>query len=92
MPLVKIAYTELRGDFCSYLLDYSRTLLIMKEFGDHYAQFPLDCEALLENQEYIESLKMFSGIYHGMINETREFLERTTIIKETIEIYLNNKN
>ena len=91
VPDVKVAYKELRDDLYNYILGFSRTLFVVKEEDDQIIQIPSDYEALLENREYIESIKMFEGIYRGMVGNTKNFLKETIILKHTIETYLNTK-
>jgi len=84
-------YTELRDDFYNYILKFPRTLFVTKmDKNQRRIQIPTDYEQLLENVEYVESLKMFSGIYLINLNRTKEYLNKTKILKEKIEDYINH--
>lgn len=84
-------YTELRDDFYNYILKFPRTIFVTKmNKNQRRIQIPTNYEQLLENVEYIESLKMFSGIYLINLNRTKEYLNKTKILKEKIEEYIKH--
>lgn len=84
-------YTELRDDFYNYILKFPRTIFVTKmDKNQRRIQIPTNYEQLLENVEYIESLKMFSGIYLINLNRTKEYLNKTKILKEKIEEYIKH--
>jgi hypothetical protein len=83
-------YTELRDDFYNYILIFPRTIFVTKmDKNQRRIQIPVNYSQLLENVEYVESLKMFSGIYIMNLNGTKEYLNKTKILKEKIEEYIN---
>lgn len=84
------SYTELRDDFYNYILKFPRTLFVTKkDKNQRNIQIPINYGQLLENVEYVESLKMFKGIYVLDLNITKEYLNQTEILTEKIEEYLN---
>lgn len=83
------AYTELRDDFYNYILKFPRTQFISKKDKNlKDIQIPINYEQLLKNVEYVESLKMFSGLYVLNLKATKLYLEETKILKGEIEEYL----
>lgn len=89
----KDIYTELRDDFYNYMLKFPRTLFITKQNDEGlWTQVPINYDFLLENNEYIESLKMFSGIYYINLISTKDYLNETKALKSKIEKYLNEND
>ena len=83
------AFNELRDDFYNYILKFPRTLFITKKDKNLIkVQIPVNYEQLMENTEYIESLKMFSSIYIMDLNFTKWYLNETKVLKEELEAYL----
>ncbi|WP_228853517.1 hypothetical protein [Aegicerativicinus sediminis] len=84
-------YTELRDDFYNYILKFPRTIFVTKmDKNQRRIQIPTNYAQLLENVEYVESLKMFSGIYLINLNETKEYLSKTKILREKMEEYIDH--
>ncbi|TVZ60188.1 hypothetical protein NA63_2738 [Flavobacteriaceae bacterium MAR_2010_105] len=85
------ANNELRDDFYNYILKFPRTIFITKrdEANKTDIQIPINYKQLLENIEYIESLKMYSSIYDMDLNATKDYLNKTRLLKEKINTYLN---
>jgi len=83
------AYTELRDDFYHYMLDYSRFLFI-SSIDDNYERkmIPTDFEKLKNNNGFIESIKMYLGVYDGFDKMVIETINSSETLKQNIELTL----
>ncbi len=64
VPSTRAAYNDVRDDFYHYMLEFMTTEFISKLLanGDR-SRFPRDYKALINNQEFIESLKLYSEVF-----------------------------
>ena len=83
------SYNELRDDFYHYMLDYSRFLFI-SSYNDKNERImiPTDFEKLKNNNGFIESIKMYLGVYDGFDNKAIESINSSKTLKENIELTL----
>lgn len=90
-PSTQSVYKELRDDFYNYMLEFPRTKFITKlDESGTYIQEPVNYQMLLENTEYVESLKMFTGIYDLNLRVTKDYTKQTKALKQEIENYLKS--
>jgi len=89
IPDVIRAYDELRDDFYHYMLDYSRFLFI-SSYNDKYERnmIPTDFQKLKNNYGFIESIKMYLGVYEGFDDMAIESIKSAKTLKQNIELTL----
>ncbi len=93
IPNIKAEYTELRDDFYNYMLKFPRTLFkTIIANGYSTGQIPHNYDALLNNNEYIESLKMYLSIYGSNLKSTITFKKSTEKLLEELKLYIENHN
>ena len=93
IPDVIRAYNELRDDFYHYILDYQRFLFV-RTFHEEYKKdmmVPTDFEKLKNNNGFIESIKMFLGVYDAFDNKAIESIKSAKTLKQNIELTLEKK-
>jgi len=86
------AYNELRDDFYHYILDYSRFLFI-STLNDEYKKqtmIPANFEKLKNNNGFIESLKIYYGVYNAFDEMAVESIESAKTLKQNIQRNLKN--
>ena len=86
---VSIGLTE---DFGSYMLDYIRKDFITADDLTLriYTLHPRNYNALREKGEFLESLKMYLGVYSTYENSINNAKKATNVLKNNIESYLKN--
>ena len=82
----------LSEDFNNYILKFIRTLFIsQRDKNNKRIQIPVNYDDLLENIEYVESLKSYSQAYRLYLNASKRYLNETKVLKREIEAYLIDK-
>ena len=86
---------EMRDDFYHYILDYLREEFIYTTITDEDNSKeiikPRNYGSLLNNVEFIQSLKVYSPIQHGFLNECVDVLQETKKVLQLIKEELNEK-
>ena len=90
LPGVKAGFVELRDDFYNYMLDFLR-----KEFQSIGSNMeiriaiPYDYDSLIQNKEYLESLKTYVSVFDYYEIKAESSLRETEKLKQQIEEYLD---
>lgn len=90
IPNVNLAYQDVRDDYYHYMLDYlRREFITVGTDGNTKKIYPVSYDLLLENREYIESLKTYLTIFNFYRDRSMEAIEESEALKIQIENYLN---
>jgi hypothetical protein len=90
IPDVERSFNELRDDFYHYMLDYARFLFVAT-FDEEYNQImmiPADFEKLKNNNEFIQSIKLYLIIYGEFDLILVESIKSAKTLKQNIELTL----
>jgi hypothetical protein len=89
IPDIERSYNELRDDFYHYMLDYSRFLFISSYNAKYERNMaPTDFEELKNNHGFIESIKMYLGVYEGFDDMVIEIIKSSKTLKQNIKLTL----
>ena len=88
IPEIEWFNRELRDDFYNYMLQFPRKLFKKTISNGVSYQTPHNYNALLQNNEYIESLKMYLSIYEMNLSSTKDFETTTKLTLQNIKTHL----
>jgi len=72
IPLVKLAFREVRDDFYHYMLDYLNGYFVSRlDENGRDIRLPVNYNELINNREFIESLKNYKYVYDYFIRESK---------------------
>ncbi|MEY8020456.1 DUF6090 family protein [Muriicola sp. SD30] len=86
IPLVKLAFREVRDDFYHYMLDYLNGYFVSRlDENGRAIRLPVNYDELINNRQFIESLKNYKYVYDYFIRESKITLNECKALLQEIE-------
>ena len=90
VPSTRAAYNDVRDDFYHYMIDFMTTEFISTRLANgDLGRFPKNYKALINNQEFIESLKLYLEVFQYFKMETTSTLNECEKLHQDISKKMN---